>query len=160
MDAIDVIEIVTNKLDQLATGGQLAELGYAPVDVITREGAGVLHLQSFPRARLEEVVEYLTFYLQEKGANVSELFLVIDSYTDPTQGTILSDVVVIVHCQASQKFKVGLIEYDLRSYPLVRKEVNWSNPYWTEEMSALGQTINRYLGKQTPEAGHRVSLNF
>lgn len=151
MDPADVIEIVTNKLNQLAATGQLAELGYAPLDVITRDNAGALYVQSFPRAHLEEVLDYLKFYLQEKRTNVREVFLVTDCYTDPTLGTTLSDVVVIVHCRANNKVSVGLIEYDPRSNPLIKKEVNWTNPHWREHMSALGQTLSRQLGENAPE---------
>jgi hypothetical protein len=150
MNTIDVIEIVTNKLDRLAATGQLAESGYAPLDVITRDNAGALHVQPFPRARLEEVLDYLVFYLQEKRRDVREIFLVTDCYSDPTLGTTLSDVVVIVHCRAIE-VKVGLIEYNPRSNPLLRKEVNWTNPHWYQQMSALGQTLSWELYENTPE---------
>lgn len=151
MDITDVIEIVTNKLDRLATSGQLAEFGYNPIDAITRDIAGVLYVQSFSRARLEEVVEYLIFYLQEKRGDVRELFLVTDCYTDPTLGTTLSDVVVIVHCRANNQVRVGLIEYDPRSNPLIKKAANWSNLPWHQQMSALGLTLSRQLGENTAE---------
>lgn len=150
MNITDVIEIVTNKLDRLAATGQLSKLGHVPLDVITRDNAGVLHVQPFPRARLEEVVDYLVFYLQEKRKNVREVFLVTDCYTDPTLGTALSDVVVIVHCRATE-VKVGLIEYDPRSNPLLKKEVNWTNPHWYQQMSALGLILSRQLSENTPE---------
>jgi hypothetical protein len=151
MDTTDVIEIVTNKLDRLAATGQLAGSGYAPLDVITRDHAGVLHVQPFPRAHLEEVMDYLMFYLQEKRMNVREVFLVTDCYTDPTLGTTFSDVVVIVHCRANNKVSVGLIEYDPRSNPLLKKEVNWTNPHWYQQMSALGLTLSRQLSENMLE---------
>lgn len=151
MDTTDVIEIVTNKLDRLAATGQLARSGYAPLNVITRDNAGAVHVQPFPRAHLEEVMDYLMFYLQEKRKNIQEVFLVTDCYTDPTLGTTLSDVVVIVHCRADNKVRIGLIEYDPHSNPLLKKEVNWTNPHWHQHMSALGLTLSRQLSENTPE---------
>jgi hypothetical protein len=160
MAATKVVKMVTDKLEQLAAQGRLAEWGYTPLEVIVRDNTGVLHLHPFPRATLEDVVDYLKFFLPEKRTNMGEIFLVTDCYTDSTLGTTLADAIVIIHCQTNQRFSVGLIEYDPGSNPFIHKEVNWNNPFWIEQMSAVGQTLCSYLGEQIPVVVHCSLMKF
>ena len=152
----DVITVISDKLDQLAKEGQLAKFGYQPLDVITRDTHGKLHVHTFPGVDADEVVAYLKQYLHGEGAGSLESYLVIDCVAGERQGTTLSDILVIIHCQADRGFRVGLIEYEAASNPLHKKLINWNNTYWRRTMAALGTEVyNALRGQRSLNTGSR-----
>lgn len=134
---------IYTKLNLLSREGTLAIKGYPAPEIIILDAAGRMQTQPLAGAPPEEAANYLHEYLRLLGAfsSIDEVCLILDCYAESGGETILPDVLVILHGCAKCSSKIGIVEYDARSAPVVTKPINWQNSFWRRTMTPLGQEV-------------------
>ncbi|GIK42119.1 MAG: hypothetical protein BroJett011_59520 [Chloroflexota bacterium] len=152
-----MVSHITDKLGDLAKQGQLRVRGYLSPELLFITESNQLKAQTFAGVPIDEIRDYLKGYLALKAQQIREACLVIDCYTEPGQETTLSDVVVIIHCSKDAAYKVGIIEYDSNSNPVIQKPINWQNIYWQKSMLPLARELLACLEGGIPTRQFQVS---